>query len=93
MNGHLGNTDVQNGRLGKASLSNLIEKPKNVNYIFVDLKHLLFQFWKSFKTFKFLKIKLAMNILDLNYSKQENNMFEITHMNIINFIIQCIIHL
>ena len=52
---------------------------KNVNSIFVDLKHSLFQFWKSLKIFKFLKIKLAMNILDLNYSKKEDNIWNYTH--------------
>ena len=41
MNCHLGNTDVQNGRLGKTSLTNLIEKPQECEFYFCGPKTLI----------------------------------------------------
>ena len=40
-NGNLENTDVQNGRLGKASLTNLIEKPQECEFYFCGPKALI----------------------------------------------------
>ena len=37
-NGNLENTDVQNGRISKASLTNLIEKPEDCEFYFCGPK-------------------------------------------------------
>ena len=40
-NGNLENTDIQYGRLGKASLTNLIEKPQECEFYFCGPKALI----------------------------------------------------